>query len=161
MTSKHLLILAACCILFIAICCTVSYPVTKRSVEGAHGVELPHSAKNLQQQSWGLLMDRAKASIFEIDQADVQQFISQLRVRSRMGPAKTGPGNPCLNGSNVWPLNAPTYVPGNFDAFKRTWTGEAIPIEMLSCDSPKGDWLHVEIWSVGNHGLIKLCTDWN
>ena len=108
-----------------------------------------------------MLTDRAIATMFELDQADVQRFIRQLKITSRDGPEKTGPGNPCRNGSNVWPQKARTYVPGNIGDFKRTWTNDAIPIEMISCDSPRGDWLHVEIWSVGDHALIKLCTDWN
>ena len=101
--------------------------------------------------------------MFEIDQADVQRFIDQLNISSRTLPATAGPGDPCINGWNVWPKNAPTFVPGNaeFDGLKRTWNGEAKPVEMLSCKPAKGDWLHVEIWSVNSHALIKLYTDWN
>jgi len=139
--------------------------VSKRSVEKAHGIKVPASGRNFQQQScgWPMLLDRSIASVFELDKADLPAFISQLEIKSRNGPEKSGPGNPCINGRNVWPQPPPggTRVPGNIGDFKQTWTGEAVPVEMLSCGSPKGDWLHVEIWSVGDHALIKLCTNWN
>lgn len=137
--------------------------ISKEKVEQAHSLQLPVSARDLQQKRMGGIADRGILSLFEIDQDDVQQFVAQLEIRSRNLPAKTGYGNPCVNGWNVWPTNSPTFVPGNkeFEGLKPTWTGQATPIEMLSCRSPKGDWLHVEIWSVDEHALIKLYTDWN
>ena len=137
--------------------------VTGKDVQEAHGLIIPSSARNFQQVRTGGSMDHCILSLFEINSNDVQTFISQLKVRSRNSPAKPGVGDPCVNGWNVWPANTSTFVPGNeeLDVLKATWTGEAKPIEMLSCSSPKGDWLHVEIWSVGDHSLVKLYTDWN
>jgi hypothetical protein len=60
-------------------------------------------------------------------------------------------------------VNTLNHGPGNsdLDGLKRTWSGEAHPLEMLSCASAKGDWLHVEIWAVDDHALLKIYTDWN
>ena len=137
--------------------------VSKSSVEDAHGLKLPQSARNFQQRRVGGFLDHGILSLIEIDQDQVQQFVAQLKIKSRNGPAKTDVGDPCINGWNVWPEKSATFVPGNksLAGLKPTWPGEAKPIEMLSCSSPKGDWLHVEIWSVGEHALIKLYTDWN
>lgn len=137
--------------------------VSRRSVEDAHGVELPQSARNCQQRRVGGFFDHGILSLFEIDQDDVRKLVARLKIRSRNAPVKTGAGDPCVNGWNVWPHNTATFVPGNkeLEGLKATWTNEAKPIEMLSCSSPKGDWLHVEIWSVGDHAVIKLYTDWN
>ena len=144
-----------------------TFGLSKRSVEKAHGIKVPASGRNFQQQScgWPAVLDRSIASVFELDKADLQVFITQLKIRSRNGPMKSGPENPCINGYGytIWPRKpGGTRIPGNIGDFKQTWTGEGVPIEMLSCDSPRGgDWLHVEIWSVGDHALIKLCTNWN
>jgi len=141
--------------------CSENFEVDRSTVEAAHGLKLPKSASNLQQRSFGALADRGIASFVEIDQGEIAEFTKQLKVRSRSKPVKPGPGDPCINGYNVWPQGSPTFVPGNIGKLKRTWEKETVPIEMLSCDSSKGDWLHVEIWSVGNRALLKLYTDWN
>ena len=137
--------------------------VSGKRVEDAHGLKLPASARNFQQRRVGRLFDHGILSLFEMDENEVQQFVVQLKIKSRSPPAKAGVGNPCLNGWNVWPENSATFVPGNeaLEGLKATWTGEARPVEMLSCGAPKGDWLHVEIWSVGEQALIKVYTDWN
>ena len=141
--------------------CSQNFQVDRSTVENAHGLKLPKSASNLQQRSFGALADRGIASFVEIDRPDVEEFVSQLKVRSKHKPAKPGPGDPRINGYNVWPERTPTFVPGNIGKMNRTWRTSPSPVELLSCDSPKGDWLHVEIWSVGNRALVKLYTDWN
>jgi hypothetical protein len=143
--------------------CAKSVFTTKEKVEKAHGLKLPASARNCQQISVGRILDHGVLSLFELDRGDVQQFVGQLKVGARHGPERIGVGDPCVNGWNVWPKNSTTFVPGNeeFAGLKRTWAEEAEPIEMLSCRSPKGDWLHVELWNVGKVALIKLYTDWN
>lgn len=137
--------------------------VSRSSVEGSHGLTLPQSVRNCQQRRIRGFTDHGVLSLFELDQKDVQRFVAQLTIKSRHPPAKTGAGDPCLNGWNVWPENTATFVPANKElgGLKRTWVNDTKPIEMLSCSSPKGDWLHVETWSVGDHALIKLYTDWN
>lgn len=137
--------------------------VSRKSVEEAHGLNLPPSAQSCQQIRMGAFFDRGILSLFEVDRSEIQQFIAQLKIKSRNSPRNTGVGNPCINGWNVWPEHSATFVPGNkqLNGLKSTWKSEATPIEMLSCGSPKGDWLHVEIWSTGDHALVKLYTDWN
>lgn len=101
--------------------------------------------------------------MFEMSADELTTFIAQLRVRSRRTPARAG-GDPRVNGYNVWPTGVQTFVPGNtqYGGFRRTWQGEAAPVEMLSCASPTGDWLHVELWRLeGGSMLVKMYTDWN
>ena len=137
--------------------------VLKADLESAHGVKLVPSARNFQQVRQGGLMNRGVVSLFEMDQAEISTFLSQLKIKSRNWPASPGPGNPCVNGQNVWPATAATVVPARkgLDGLERTWTGSASPIEMLSCASTTGDWLQVEIWAVSDHTLIKLYTEGN
>lgn len=132
-------------------------------VEKAHGIKLPASARNYQHISVGGYFDRGELSVFELDEKDVSALVSTLSIKTRSAPVQPGVGDPRRNGWNVWPTGSPTFVPGNksFNRLKRTWEGPATPVEMLSCDSPVGDWLHVEIWSVGDHALLKIYTDWN
>jgi len=133
--------------------------------EHEHGIKLPVSAHSIQcrgDASRGFL-DRGAATMFEMSTNDLAPFIGQLRVQSRAAPVRAS-GDPTENGYNVWPTNSPTFVPGNdkYGGFQRTWQGEAIPVEMLSCSSPTGDSLHVELWRVeGGTLLLKMLTDWN
>jgi hypothetical protein len=130
-----------------------------------HGIRLPMSARSIQcrgDASRGFL-DRGAATMFEMSTNDLAAFVGQLQVKSRTTPARAA-GDPTENGYNVWPRNSPTFVPGNdrYAGFQRTWQGEAIPVEVLSCSSPTGDWLHVELWSLeGSALLVKMYTDWN
>ena len=92
-----------------------------------------------------------------------REFIAQLRIKSRTAPVQAL-GDPTVNGYNVWPKGVATFVPGDplYCGFQRTWSGEAAPMEMLSCSSPTGDWLHVELWRLeGEAMLVKMYTDWN
>jgi hypothetical protein len=134
-------------------------------VERCHGIKLPTSARNIQHKTSGGrgFLDRGALSLFEVDQEDVQSLVAQLSIKSRNPPARGGLGDPRQNGWNVWPERSATFVPGNtaFGGLRTTWQGVATPIEMLSCNSSKGDWLHVEIWSVERHTLVKIYTDWN
>ncbi len=133
--------------------------------EREHGITLPASAHSIQcrgDASRGFL-DRGAATLFEMSTNDLTAFVGQLRVKSRAAPVRAS-GDPTENGYNVWPTTSPTFVPGNdkYGGFQRTWHGEAIPVEMLSCSSPTGDWLHVELWRLEDSTLlIKMYTDWN
>ena len=133
--------------------------------ETDHGIVFPASAKNFQNfgDSTSWLPDRGIATLFELDENELNQFLKPLQVQERRDPLKKK-GDPTVNGWNVWPKNVRTVIPANkqYRGFKNTWIGEAVPQEMLSCQSPAGDWLHVEIWELpeGNN-LLKLYTDWN
>jgi hypothetical protein len=129
-----------------------------------HGIQLPPSAKHFQIHG-NRLRHGGSAVMFECKYADLADWMSTLPVRTKMDPANSDAGNPCTNGYNCWPTNAQTWVPGNreFDGFTNTWTGATHPVVMLSCDSPTGDWLHVEIWrkSLDGNAVVKIYTDWN
>jgi hypothetical protein len=139
------------------------HAVKKGDVERAHGVRLPESARRLQQIRVGGPHDYSILSMFTINETEVEPLLGSLRIIARTSPAKTGPGDPLVSGWNVWPEGSATFVPGSheFENLRRTWKGAAIPRQMLSCASSKGDWLHVEIWKVHDGVLIKLCTTWD
>jgi hypothetical protein len=131
-----------------------------------HKIAFPASATNFQNRGNSgiiILPDRGIATLVEIGRKDLDTFLAQLKINERRRPAKEQ-GDPTLNGWNVWPHDARTFVPGNevFSGFKKTWDVDPVPIEMLSCLSPAGDWLHVEIWNLSDTKvLLKLFTDWN
>ena len=141
-------------------------PLHRRSredVERAHGLSVPITAAQFQQRQIGVgFLDHGILSVFELPSSDVAAFIKQLQVTARSSPIKLA-GSPLDGGWNVWPTNSQTFVPGDrlLSGLKQSWKGPAKPIEMLSCKSSKGDWLHVEIWEVEDRRLIKLYTDWN
>jgi hypothetical protein len=131
-----------------------------------HGIELPPSATHIQCRgdAWSSPLDRGAAMMFELPADDLRLLKLQLSINTRSPPAINGPGDPTINGWNVWPQGADTFVPENqvYGGFKKTWPGSAIPMEMLSCASSTGDWLHVEIWQIDASRLvIKMFTDWN
>lgn len=133
--------------------------------ESDHKIVFPASATNFQNRgnSNKVLPDRGIATLVEIDRKDLDAFLAQLKINERRKPAKEQ-GDPTVNGWNVWPHDARTFVPGNevFSGFKKTWDVDPVPIEMLSCQSPAGDWLHVEIWNLSETKvLLKLFTQWN
>jgi hypothetical protein len=133
--------------------------------ESDHKIVFPASAANFQNHgnSNSFLPDRGIATLLEIDRKDLDALIAQLKINERRKPAKEQ-GDPTVNGWNVWPHDAESFVPGNevYCGFKKTWDVEPVPVEMLSCQSPAGDWLHVEIWSLSDTKvLLKLFTQWN
>jgi hypothetical protein len=130
-----------------------------------HKIAFPASAANFQNRGNSQIgfLDRGIATLVVIDRKDLDGFLAQLKINERRRPAKEK-GDPTVNGWNVWPQDARTFVPGNdvFSGFKKTWDVEPVPIEMLSCQSPAGDWLHVEIWNLSDTGvLLKIFTQWN
>lgn len=134
--------------------------------ESDHDIVFPASAGNFQNRGNSrirILPDRGISTLVEIDRKDLDAFLAQLKISERRRPVKEQ-GDPTVNGWNVWPHGSRTFVPGNevFSGFKKTWDVEPVPIEMLSCQSPVGDWLHVEIWNLSDTKvLLKLFTDWN
>ena len=133
--------------------------------ESDHKIVFPASAANFQNRgnSSRVLPDRGIATLLDIDRKDLDAFVAQLKIRERTRPAKEQ-GDPTVNGWNVWPHDARSFVPGNevYGGFKKTWDVEPVPVEMLSCQSTAGDWLHVEIWNLSETKvLLKLFTQWN
>lgn len=135
--------------------------------EREHGLSLPDSAQEIQNRgdAWKVFLDRGMVTLFQLPEADLPDFLSQLSVESGSNPAIPS-GDPLVNGWNVWPQGSSTFVPGNSDygGLRKTWAGSAKPLRMLSCESLMGDWLHVEVWELGGanaEALVKLYTDWN
>jgi len=163
-TRMQIVILFVSLLAFVGCGTTPSDPRAK--AETGHGLSLPSSAQHIQSvgDAWRGFLDRGAVTLFEMDSGELSTFLSQITVNSRSGPAKSGPGDPCVGGWNVWPVGSPTACPGNpeYSGFTSTWSGATIPLEMMSCESPVGDSLHIEVWAVAPTGLvIKLCTDWN
>jgi hypothetical protein len=153
------------CVLLMALISVAITACDQSGDESDHKIVFPASAANFQNRgnSNSFLPDRGIATLVEIDREDLDGFLAQLKINERRRPAKEQ-GDPTVNGWNVWPQDARTFVPGNevFSGFKMTWDVEPVPIEMLSCQSPAGDWLHVEIWGLSNTKvLLKVFTDWN
>jgi hypothetical protein len=152
-------------LLFMAILSVTITACDQAGDESDHKIVFPASATNFQNHgnSNRFLPDRGIATLVEIDRKDLDAFLAQLKINERRRPVKEQ-GDPTANGWNVWPHDAKTFVPGNqvFNGFKKTWDVEPVPVEMLSCQSPAGDWLHVEIWNLSDTKvLLKLFTDWN
>lgn len=140
---------------------------SRERAEYEHGIKLPPSASAIQCRGDGWLRTSpfhggGVTTMFEMDSAETEAFLAPLHVRSTTAPA-LATGDPTVNGWNVWPQDAPTFIPGNpqYSGFHRTWTGEAVPVEMVSCDSPEGMWLHLEFWKLENGmTLVKMGTQW-
>ena len=140
-------------------------PMQMQIIKTKHGLVLPDSAKNIQNSGNEDLdvPDRGIVTLCEVSAMDLKRFLKELKITDRKQPIKKA-GSPTINGWNVWPKNAKTFVPGNeeYSNLKKNWEGEASPEYMLSCTSPVGDWLHVEVWTLNNgNALLKLYTDWN
>lgn len=141
---------------------------SRERAEYEHGITLPPSATAFQCRGDGWLRKTpvsggGATTLFEMPPADQSAFLSSLHVRSRTAPAIPH-GDPALNGWNVWPQGSPSFIPGNpqFGGFNRTWQGAAVPVEMVTCDSPAGgSWLHIEFWKLETGPLlVKMGTMW-
>lgn len=113
-------------------------------IEREHGIVLPPSASGFRcaGDAWRKFFDRGASSIFILESKDLPAFKSQLSVNTQ----------------------AATHIPGNeiYQGIMHPWRPDASPLEVLSCDSPTGDWLHVEIWPIDDmHVAIWMYTDWN
>ena len=133
--------------------------------ESDHGIVFPGSVRNFQNfgDSTSRRQDRGIATLFEMKEDELDKFLDQLKIQDRHAPVRKA-GDPRVNGWNVWPEDAQTFVPGNdeYGGFNKTWKGEATPQRMLSCKSAVGDWFHVEIWKLSEGKvLLKVYTDWN
>jgi hypothetical protein len=140
---------------------------SRERAEHEHGIALPPSALNIQCRGDGWLRltpfyGGFATTMFEMDPADATAFLAPLHIRSRNGPV-IATGDPAVNGWNVWPQGSPTFIPGNKQGggWRHTWTGAATPVEMVSCDSPEGMFLHLEFWKLDSGStLVKMCTMW-
>ena len=140
---------------------------SRERAEHEHGIRLPPSATSIQCRGDGWLRKTPVSggcvtTMFVMAPADMAGFLAPLHIRSRTPPAIAS-GDPTVNGWNVWPHGAPTYIPGNasYAGFMKSWSGTAVPVEMVSCDSPVGMWLHLEFWKLDDGMLLaKIGTRW-
>ena len=151
-------------LLSVALCAAIMTACDQIGDETDHKIVFPTSAKNIQNRgnSKVNLLDRGIATMMEIDRKDLEGFVAKLKVSERRKPVQET-GDPTVNGWNVWPQGARTFVPGNkvFSGFNKTWDAVPKPEEMLSCQSPTGQSLHVEVWRFPSGGvLLKLFTWW-
>jgi len=166
------------CLVFIILCALAILPFAKyiarstgdsrERAEYEYGISLPPSASKIQCRGDGWLRVTPVSggfvtTMFEMDPADTASFLAPLRIRSRNGPAVSS-GDPAVNGWNVWPQGSPTFIPGNEQGagWRHTWMSTATPVEMVSCDSPVGRFLHLEFWKLDSGlTLVKMCTMWD
>jgi hypothetical protein len=114
-----------------------------------HGLQIPASASSFECRgdAWLSIIDRGAASTFEMARTDMVSFTSQLRIRTSTttetdAVASIFPGNSQYQVSAVW----------------RTGT----PIGTYFCQSPTGDYLWVQIWTIDDSRVgVCLYTDWN
>ena len=133
----------------VLISCGVAYfiwLINSQSIARAqweHGVTLPASIGYIECRGDAnrLFLDRGASTVFEMDAADLPAFKSSLPP----------------------PVPFDTFVPGNarYRGFTFPWTATQ-PTEILSCQSSKGDWLHVEVWPMQASRVgVWMYTDWN
>lgn len=140
---------------------------SRERAELEHGVKLPRSATSIQCRGDGWLRvtpvsGGGVTTLFEMQADEIPAFLAPLKIRSRAAPV-VATGDPMENGYNVWSHKSTTWVPGNkqYGGFQKTWEGAAVPLEMVSCDSPEGWFLHLEFWSLENGKILtKMCTMW-
>ncbi len=139
---------------------------SRERAEYEHGVRLPPSAAEIQCRGDGWLRVTPIRggfvnSMFEMEPAELPAFLAPLHIRSRAAPALAS-GDPKVNGWNVWPQGSPTFIVGNPQGggdWRQTWSGTATPMEMVSCDSPEGRFLHLEFWKLDSGKmLVKMGT---
>lgn len=128
-----------------AIAFTIFWPRFRDSrsrVEHEHGLHLPASASAFECRGDAArgFLDRGAASAFVMSTNDLPLFVSQLKVH---------PGHA-------------TFIPSNSQYHLHVPWRKLRPTTTYSCNSPVGDWLHVEVWPVNDTQVgICLYTDWN
>ena len=141
---------------------------SRERAEYEHDIALPPSASKIQCRGDGWLRVTPLSggfvtTMFEMSPTDQSAFLAPLHIRGRSDPS-IATGDPLVNGWNVWPQKSPTFIPGNEQGghWQQTWTGAATPVEMVSCDSPEGRFLHLEFWKLEDGSmLVKMCTMWD
>jgi hypothetical protein len=118
-----------------------------------HQIKLPDGWISC--RNWQELYDFG-FSIVITSEESLFKFKEQLKIEERKEPVNTAPADPNVLGWGVWPHNSKTYIPGGIKSISvKFYDGMAIPLEMLSCKSKIGNFLHVDAWK-GNDGKILL-----
>jgi len=125
-----------------------------------HGLDLPRHSISC--RTWHERKEYA-FSVVLIEKVALDQVIKQLKLKERHGPLSPGSSDPNLLGYGVWPHLKGSYVPSGIRGEgEHFFDGMAIPIEMFSCESQTGDWLHVDVWQT-NDGryFMRLYTSYS
>ncbi len=149
MIKRKLFIVAVSLSCFLVAACGAGYfawlvnSQTVARAEWEHGVVLPASVGRIacRGDATRFFLDRGASTVFDMDAADLSAF------KSSLPPA----------------VSFDTFVPGNaeYRGFAFPWTVQK-PAETLSCESPTGDWLHVQIWPMQASRVgVWMYTDWN
>ena len=105
-----------------------------------HFLHLPASASAFECRGDAArgFLDRGAASAFVMSTNDLFNFVSQLKVQPGLS----------------------TFIPSNSQYNLHAKWRKMTPTTTYSCNSPVGDWLHVEVWPVNDsHVGICLYTD--
>ena len=111
-------------------------------LEHEHGLHLPASATSIECRgdAWIGFLDRGASSSFVIAANELETFVSQLKIEPR----------------------GHSFIPSNWQYQLHAAWRKGVPISTYACDSPVGDWLHVEVWPVDQAQVgVCLYTDWN
>lgn len=111
-----------------------------------HGLRLPPSASQFECRgdAWISILDRGASSTFVMARSDMASFVAQLKIRE----SSTGVVTSIFPGNAQYQVSAPW----------RTGT----PIATHHCQSPTGDSLSVQFWSIDESRVgVCLYTDWN
>ena len=140
--SRNMLLLAMAGGVLAFLLVRPSFRDPRSRIEHDHGLHLPASASlfEIRGDAAKGFLDRGAASSFTIASNDLAAFTSQLKIH----PGLT------------------TFIPGNPQYELRAVWRRGKPMMTYSCDTPVGDWLHVEVWPVDEARVgICLYTDWN
>ena len=117
-------------------------PDPRARLEHEHGLHLPSSATSIEcgGDAWIGFLDRGASSAFVMNPKELGGFMSQLKIQ---------PGGH-------------SFIPGNRQYQLHAAWRKGVPTSSYACDSPVGDWLHVEVWPVDETRMgVCLYTDWN
>jgi hypothetical protein len=122
-----------------------------------HGVSLPAKLESC--KNWSQDQEFALSFVI-LDQEGLDAFKKKLTVEGKKTPATAGKTDPNEFGWGPWPPGSKTYIPGGLvPKDTKLFAGPAIPVEMLSCTSTTGVFLHVDMWRVeGGTYLLRVYT---
>jgi hypothetical protein len=128
-----------------------------KTFKGLHGVSLPVTLVSC--MNWSLNQEFALSSVI-LDKAGLDAFKKELTVEAKKIPVAGDKTDPNEFGWGPWPPGSKTYIPGGLvPKDTKLFAGPAMPVEMLSCTSTMGVYLHVDVWKVdGEKYLLRVYT---
>jgi hypothetical protein len=140
--------------------CSQPFQADKRSVESAHGINLPKSARNLQQRSWGTLGDRGILSFVEIDLLRSQQKAAGTESMPKVIVSFGRPEVRFPNGFELWSDTLLTKINRSYERteFVLDCTVRTLEENLWCKGTPNGfmDIFHVREWLLSVGELEQL-----